>query len=1105
MGQEFRCPKCQRLTAPQDITYSEGLNAFVCPECKANAVGLGGPTTTWQSTRPLVPTPPPPPGEIDFTPPPPDAHATHAHVKHTSAWLVPTIGLIVAAALITGAAIWIFRTPSAKPIAAMDNQRAWEDSHHDEIVKLKSQAEALALEGNLPEAHSRYRELEKLVGGRKVKDASLFDLVEVARQDQDRIYKLLLQRMADAQQQQTPITAPATSETPADEQRETDAAKFVPSGIDAPTPQTRPDKSYPSSYDALRGGADATAATSAPTTAPIAQAPPAAPVPIAEILPMPRGAVTDEEIGEAIQRGVDFLLSQFDEKGEIRTEGGNDAHKAGLDALCVYALAASGRAIVDPRLSARGPEMDRMLDRLKEYKLERGEQVNNVLTYARALRANALAVYNRPQDRDVLTDDVNWLVNAQSDGAYTYDDRFSPPFKSKLKRPPTTRRAPSGRSPIPARRAALSDADVFDPVDRMGEIILTDGTFTPRPALPALVAPQLVKPSSPFTNQLPQGTKAPPPKKFRSAFPWDNSNSQYGLLGVWAGAELAIEVPDRYWRQVDTHWKSHQVPSGEWYYSDFDRDPRFTMTCAALASLLVTHDYLEAPLLASSRTFNREPYSPQVRAGLAWLEEADHSINIMSEPLFYVGYNLFSLERVGLASGLKHFGGHDWFVELAAKTLKTQWPNGSFGLDDQGQHAQIDTAFTLLFLSRGRHPIIANKLRFDGFWSNRPREIANLAAYASRELERTVNWQVVDIQREAHEWLDSPILYISSHKALSFDRDQMAKLSDFVDYGGIIFTHADISSGEFDRSVTSLAKQLFPAYELKDLPPEHPLYKLNYTINTPRPRIQAVSNGARLLLVHSPTDISSAWQLRATMSRKEAFYLGVNLYLYATGKERFRNRLDTTVVYAPQQPAAREIQFARLKYDGNWDPEPRAWVRFATKFQWDTGDGIDVKPTAIEQLSYTEFGVAHLTGTDTFNPSEAQLAAMKLFVETGGTLLIDACGGSGAFADAENSWLPKLLGEKKLETLPADDALYKKTVALTVDAPSKALRLYALEQLRSPNSRIKAAAVGKGRVIFSALDITSGLLATNTWGILGYSPEFADAVAHNLMVLANPR
>jgi len=50
-----------------------------------------------------------------------------------------------------------------------------------------------------------------------------------------------------------------------------------------------------------------------------------------------------------------------------------------------------------------------------------------------------------------------------------------------------------------------------------------------------------------------------------------------------------------------------------------------------------------------------------------------------NENSFYLGYDLYSLERVGLASGLKFFGTHDWYRELADKAMKAQWPDGAYG------------------------------------------------------------------------------------------------------------------------------------------------------------------------------------------------------------------------------------------------------------------------------------------------------------------------------------------------------------------------------------------------------------------------------------------
>ena len=73
----------------------------------------------------------------------------------------------------------------------------------------------------------------------------------------------------------------------------------------------------------------------------------------------------------------------------------------------------------------------------------------------------------------------------------------------------------------------------------------------------------------PFTSGAVGDNQVPPPD-VRIDFPWDNSNSQYGLLGVWAGAEVGMEVPDVYWRSVEQHWVSTQFRTGEWAYKKND-------------------------------------------------------------------------------------------------------------------------------------------------------------------------------------------------------------------------------------------------------------------------------------------------------------------------------------------------------------------------------------------------------------------------------------------------------------------------------------------------------------------------------------------------------
>jgi hypothetical protein len=109
----------------------------------------------------------------------------------------------------------------------------------------------------------------------------------------------------------------------------------------------------------------------------------------------------------------------------------------------------------------------------------------------------------------------------------------------------------------------------------------------------------------------------------------------------------------------------------------------------------------------------------------------------------------------------------------------------------------------------------------------------------------------------------NPHVPIASHKPPKFFDSDYDNLRAFVEAGGLLFTHADGDASEepdgaFDRWVEGeLAPRLFRKYEVKDLPPDHPVYNLVYKLDdAERPKLRAVSNGSRLLMVHSPADIA---------------------------------------------------------------------------------------------------------------------------------------------------------------------------------------------------------------------------------------------------------
>ena len=72
----------------------------------------------------------------------------------------------------------------------------------------------------------------------------------------------------------------------------------------------------------------------------------------------------------------------------------------------------------------------------------------------------------------------------------------------------------------------------------------------------------------------------------------DNSNSQYGVLGMWAAARsISYEVPDQYWWTVMKHWMDCQNVDGGWGYVRNNASSG-TMTAAGVATMFVCYDYL---------------------------------------------------------------------------------------------------------------------------------------------------------------------------------------------------------------------------------------------------------------------------------------------------------------------------------------------------------------------------------------------------------------------------------------------------------------------------------------------------------------------------------
>ena len=83
----------------------------------------------------------------------------------------------------------------------------------------------------------------------------------------------------------------------------------------------------------------------------------------------------------------------------------------------------------------------------------------------------------------------------------------------------------------------------------------------------------------------------------------------------------------------------------------------------------------------------------------------------------------------------------------------------------------LATSFALLFLAKGRAPVLINKLRHGptGDWDNDPDDIRNIVNIVSHNWKNLLTWQVVDPAiASVPELLQAPIVFFNGHKAPEF-------------------------------------------------------------------------------------------------------------------------------------------------------------------------------------------------------------------------------------------------------------------------------------------------------------------------------------------------
>lgn len=531
----------------------------------------------------------------------------------------------------------------------------------------------------------------------------------------------------------------------------------------------------------------------------------------------------------------------------------------------------------------------------------------------------------------------------------------------------------------------------------------------------------------------------------------DNSNTQYALLGLHDGHVAGAKIDRAVWQSIQNFYVNTQLPSGAWDYKRNMAAGRLTMTTAGLCGLYIAGLELNEGreiLQKDGTATNCGQYNENksIQAAHSWI-----SPRLRLDQPQAIYYNLYGIERTGRLSGQRFLGNHDWYREGCQYLVQAQnKEDGSWS--HRGAHDAwpvVSTSFALLFLSKGRTPILISKLVHGpgNDWNNDRYDVRHLVDYASKEMfkRQPLGWQIFDAKRAkvenendllelTGELLQSPIAYFNGHEVPRFNDTEERLLKEYVDQGGFIFAEACCGRPAFDQGFRALMKRLFPDNDLQPLAADHPLWRAHALVPPGSFKLEGIQQGCKTVVVYSPEDLSCLWEANQSKADRGqlAFRLGGNIVAYATGMEMPKPRLTEVEVLNHKDDQKKiprgYLKVAQIRHEGDWQPAPHAMrnlmahLRDKPRLQV----ALQTEPLRLSHPDLPDFKFLYMHGRNAFNFADDEIVNLRADLQTGGLLLADACCGKKAFDTAFRVFAEKLFPDKKLEPIPLADELFSK-------------------------------------------------------------------------------
>jgi hypothetical protein len=406
-------------------------------------------------------------------------------------------------------------------------------------------------------------------------------------------------------------------------------------------------------------------------------------------------------------------------------------------------------------------------------------------------------------------------------------------------------------------------------------------------------------------------------------------------------------------------------------------------------------------------------------------------------------------------------------------------------------------------------------------WNLCPGDLQQLMKRASERLGVSYGSDTLSLASFDGDPAKTPILFFSGVRTIKFAPAELDLLRSYVLRGGMILADSIAGSPYFHQSFREAMAKAFPELAWRVLPADHPVYhilvdvdKVSYpkNLNSDRPLLEGLYIYSRAGVVLSRYGLGCGWDGHEVPLLKQAvFYdldsankIGMNLVAYAVGYARLGRQEAKPELYGAldEKRPSDEFVFAQLKHEGAWNVHSGGAARLLEELRHDTSLRVSLKRVAVQpgKEDLSSFTFLYLAGLDDFHLDAAAVTALRRFLESGGTLLINNGLGLGTFDAAVRRELRKILPNSQLNPVPPGHPIFS-TVNKITEAKYTPAALAWKPELQGPCLE-GVSLNGDLKVIYSPLDLEAGWQGMDHPLARAYEPECAMKLGVNVIMYA---